>query len=373
MVAPLSAIGQVIEAIGMDDSEERKRLNCRRCSGVIRDRFVLKIGKSSFHESCVRCVSCSVPLEEKCFEKGGLLYCEEHYFKECSVFRCAGCQEGVSPREFVYRLENGMIFHIACHRCAVCARQLDPGERISVDAASRTVSCAFHYPDPPPMMEMSEPGLLLIPPPDDFLVACSSASKSCQSMPLPPPPSLLPPMPDCLPGPSNEDGHNYMPIDYSAIKHEFPAFFSSFEAFSEYDDESKMLKRRGPRTTIKQNQLDVLNRIFSTTPKPSKHARAKLALETGLSMRVIQVWFQNRRSKERRLKHLCNYLRHYEQRGGMMPGMSSGLANGFPTGDGAAMVDPNSVLSMEGVDKIRESASFYADLDMYDEEDEDSN
>uniref|UniRef100_A0AC35G8I8 Homeobox domain-containing protein n=1 Tax=Panagrolaimus sp. PS1159 TaxID=55785 RepID=A0AC35G8I8_9BILA len=32
-------------------------------------------------------------------------------------------------------------------------------------------------------------------------------------------------------------------------------------------------------------------------------------------MRVIQVWFQNRRSKERRLKHLCNFLRHYEQQG----------------------------------------------------------
>lgn len=53
--------------------------------------------------------------------------------------------------------------------------------------------------------------------------------------------------------------------------------------------DSKFLKRRGPRTTIKQNQLDVLNRIFTATPKPSKHARAKLALETGLSMRVIQV------------------------------------------------------------------------------------
>ncbi|MFH4979449.1 hypothetical protein AB6A40_006158 [Gnathostoma spinigerum] len=66
-------------------------------------------------------------------------------------------------------------------------------------------------------------------------------------------------------------------------------------------------------------QLDVLNKIFTSTPKPSKHARAKLALETGLSMRVIQVWFQNRRSKERRLKHLCNYLRHYEQRGLIPP------------------------------------------------------
>ncbi|KAJ1370757.1 hypothetical protein KIN20_032562 [Parelaphostrongylus tenuis] len=106
------------------------------------------------------------------------------------------------------------------------------------------------------------------------------------------------------------------------IKKEMDTFGYIFDSytFSEFcDDENKFLKRRGPRTTIKQNQLDVLNRIFSSTPKPSKHARAKLALETGLSMRVIQVWFQNRRSKERRLKHLCNYLRHYEARGLLPP------------------------------------------------------
>lgn len=59
----------------------------------------------------------------------------------------------------------------------------------------------------------------------------------------------------------------------------------------------------------------MLNQIFSNNPKPSKHARAKLSLETGLSMRVIQVWFQNRRSKERRLKHLCNFLRYYDHNG----------------------------------------------------------
>ncbi|GMR44712.1 hypothetical protein PMAYCL1PPCAC_14907 [Pristionchus mayeri] len=366
MVAPLSAIGQVIEAIGMDDGDERKRLSCRRCSSAIKDRYVLKVGKSSYHEACVRCVRCDVLLEEKCFEKGGLLYCEEHYYKECSAFRCAGCSEGLSPREIVYRHGNGLVFHVSCHRCIVCTKQLDPGERITVDAQSNTIACAFHYNEPQQMPDMSDTGMLMLPPSDEsFMIPTSS------SCPLPPQP-LLSQLPECLPGPSNDDVPQYMPIDYSAIKQEFPAFFSSFEAFSEYDDESKMLKRRGPRTTIKQNQLDVLNRIFSTTPKPSKHARAKLALETGLSMRVIQVWFQNRRSKERRLKHLCNYLRHYEQRGGMMTGMASGMGEGGPFTPGA-IVDPNSVLSIEGVDKIRETASFYADLDMFDEEDEDSN
>ncbi|VDP69252.1 unnamed protein product [Echinostoma caproni] len=63
-------------------------------------------------------------------------------------------------------------------------------------------------------------------------------------------------------------------------------------------------KRRGPRTTIKAKQLDTLKAAFAATPKPTRHVRESLAQETGLSMRVIQVWFQNRRSKERRMKQL---------------------------------------------------------------------
>ena len=48
-------------------------------------------------------------------------------------------------------------------------------------------------------------------------------------------------------------------------------------------------KRRGPRTTIKAKQLEVLKTAFSQTPKPTRHIREQLAKETGLSMRVIQV------------------------------------------------------------------------------------
>ena len=96
-------------------------------------------------------------------------------------------------------------------------------------------------------------------------------------------------------------------------------------------------KRRGPRTTIKAKQLEVLKTAFNQTPKPTRHIREQLAKETGLPMRVIQVnfwryllvstvihswfikrrkilvtelcvlqvWFQNKRSKERRMKQLA--------------------------------------------------------------------
>ena len=48
-------------------------------------------------------------------------------------------------------------------------------------------------------------------------------------------------------------------------------------------------KRRGPRTTIKAKQLEVLKASFNATPKPTRHIREQLAQETGLNMRVIQV------------------------------------------------------------------------------------
>ena len=48
-------------------------------------------------------------------------------------------------------------------------------------------------------------------------------------------------------------------------------------------------KRRGPRTTIKAKQLEVLKSAFAATPKPTRHIREQLAQETGLNMRVIQV------------------------------------------------------------------------------------
>ncbi|RXG68802.1 LIM/homeobox protein Lhx1 [Armadillidium vulgare] len=47
-------------------------------------------------------------------------------------------------------------------------------------------------------------------------------------------------------------------------------------------------KRRGPRTTIKAKQLEILKSAFSSTPKPTRHIREQLAKETGLPMRVIQ-------------------------------------------------------------------------------------
>nr|NP_001071755.1 LIM/homeobox protein Lhx3a type 1 [Ciona intestinalis]BAE06537.1 transcription factor protein [Ciona intestinalis] len=57
-----------------------------------------------------------------------------------------------------------------------------------------------------------------------------------------------------------------------------------------------------PRTTITAKQLETLKIAYNQSPKPARHVREQLSSDTGLDMRVVQVWFQNRRAKEKRLK-----------------------------------------------------------------------
>ncbi|CAF1012704.1 unnamed protein product [Adineta steineri] len=61
-------------------------------------------------------------------------------------------------------------------------------------------------------------------------------------------------------------------------------------------------EKKGARTTIRPQQLDVLCKAYDSCSKPNKAQREQLVADTGLSLRVIQVWFQNRRSKERKGK-----------------------------------------------------------------------
>uniref|UniRef100_A0A1I7YU33 Homeobox domain-containing protein n=1 Tax=Steinernema glaseri TaxID=37863 RepID=A0A1I7YU33_9BILA len=317
---PLLAIGQVVDSIGTSRGQQLNSTApiikpdpdscCRQCRTPILDQFMLKIAGAVYHEDCAQCSICSMKLHEKCYEREGSLYCKMHYynFRECSPYRCSGCKLGISPSDMVFKLKTGIVYHVNCHRCYVCGKQLSPGEHIIVDDYTRSVSCIHHQNLPSTFDDPStDPRPSLMDP--------------NTSVPL-----GMMPMEDAnsLPGYSGDSPYPIASDSPSSSSMQLYPF--ELYGYSEFcSEDSKYLKRRGPRTTIKQNQLDVLNRIFSNTPKPSKHARAKLALETGLSMRVIQVWFQNRRSKERRLKHLCNYLRHYEQQGLVPPPI--GLAN----------------------------------------------
>ncbi|CAH8434799.1 unnamed protein product [Heterobilharzia americana] len=67
-------------------------------------------------------------------------------------------------------------------------------------------------------------------------------------------------------------------------------------------DRKLMCKSDFETAKARAKQLEALKRVYSESPKPVRHVREQLSEETGLDMRVVQVWFQNRRAKEKRLK-----------------------------------------------------------------------
>nr|ADO22611.1 LIM class homeobox transcription factor Lmx [Mnemiopsis leidyi] len=60
-----------------------------------------------------------------------------------------------------------------------------------------------------------------------------------------------------------------------------------------------------PRTVLssvqRKEHLSVFKEAFDRTPRPCRKEREKLSSQTGLSVRVVQVWFQNQRAKVKKL------------------------------------------------------------------------
>lgn len=54
-----------------------------------------------------------------------------------------------------------------------------------------------------------------------------------------------------------------------------------------------------PRTILTASQRHLFKSIFEQNPKPCRKVRERLSQDTGLSVRVVQVWFQNQRAKVR--------------------------------------------------------------------------
>lgn len=56
------------------------------------------------------------------------------------------------------------------------------------------------------------------------------------------------------------------------------------------------------RTHLKPSQVAVLQESFVTNTLPDASMRAQLAQDLGVTERTVQIWFQNRRAKARKLE-----------------------------------------------------------------------
>ncbi|XP_046388486.1 LIM/homeobox protein Lhx9-like [Ischnura elegans] len=270
---------------------------CFGCGGRICDRFYLLAVDRQWHSGCLKCCECKLPLHSEltCFARGGNIYCKEDYYRLFAVKRCGRCRAGISASELVMRAREA-VYHLQCFTCATCDRPLTKGEHFGMREG--LVYCRPHY-------------ALLFPPPwggkgRPRKRKASVAEAEMVPMRLAPSGSLemlhagdLPP---------------------AAIE-QLAAFDSSSSVASPGSGGSGMGQGGGQqrtkrmRTSFKHHQLRTMKSYFAINQNPDAKDLKQLAQKTGLSKRVLQVWFQNARAKWRR-----NIMRQEsQQQGGAAP------------------------------------------------------
>nr|QRF78343.1 Lhx1/5 [Phoronopsis harmeri] len=286
-------------------------VQCAGCDCPILDRFLLNVLDRAWHAKCVQCSDCKNPLTEKCFSRDGKLYCRNDFFRRYGT-KCAGCSLGISPNDLVRRARN-KVFHLKCFTCMVCRKQLSTGEELYVLDENKFI-CKEDY------LKSNYTGSD-VEDLDDF----DSATIDSQGAFSDKEGSLDGEEPATPPEKNNNNKENS--VNGSSSTKDNNSDSNSSKDMGN-DQEGVGSKRRGPRTTIKAKQLETLKAAFAATPKPTRHIREQLAQETGLNMRVIQVWFQNRRSKERRMKQLSalGARRHFFRNPRRMRALRAGMS-----------------------------------------------
>jgi LIM homeobox protein 1 len=281
---------------------------CAKCQSPIADEYVYNVQNKDdashmgpLHGNCLRCFDCGTYLDTTCFTNGdGAFFCKRDYYRRFGP-RCAGCRVHFEPDHLCMKIGSSF-FHPSCVACSVCKLRLDSGANVRHSDSDGLLYCEDHS-----FMCQMKTTLQMSTPDSSSLSERDSGVESDLSL---------------------GNGHSDGKFDNDDTK----SNCSNDDDDSDGDKKDKENKRRGPRTTIKAKQLEVLKNVFNQSPKPTRLMREQLAKETGLPMRVIQVWFQNKRSKEKRLHQMRFMARApFLPPNARRPGM-----RGFPPG----MVDP---------------------------------
>jgi len=244
--------------------------DCSRCKTIISEETLIKVGDLFLHESCLRCDICNQDMEGSCYTKYGQLYCKEDYYKMFGP-RCFSCENSFKLNEEIRTLGEYR-FHLECFKCTSCEVLLETGMKFGTSEIGH-LFCEMHFEEMKNAVKVEEEE-------DEEENKCETSFTSETG--------------------SHEE-------ELKTVYPDSPEKSDKENDDDETEDEKKEGKdgkRRGPRTTIKAKQLDVLRTIFNQNPKPTRVVREQLAKDTGLSMRVIQVWFQNKRSKEKRMHQM---------------------------------------------------------------------
>ena len=217
---------------------------------------VLFVNNNLVHEKCLQCNDCGSHLKDTCFQDQGNYFCHEHYYNRLCSPKCGSCEKDITYNELAVPLGDSR-YHVGCVVCSACGKALQKGQKIAF------VEGKLFCENDLPKEETNSPS-------DVTTVKNDEVKKNAVKT-----------------ASENSDEDEEMDEDKSGEEESNP--------------KKKNKGDRVPRTNITAKQKEVLKGTFRHTPKPNRLMREQMAKETGLTVRCIQIWFQNKRSKEKRL------------------------------------------------------------------------
>uniref|UniRef100_A0A7E4UM44 LIM/homeobox protein Lhx9 n=1 Tax=Panagrellus redivivus TaxID=6233 RepID=A0A7E4UM44_PANRE len=238
---------------------------CSACGHEIRSKMFCVVSGNSYHEGCLKCFECGINLETKCFIKDGLMFCRDHRRSSRSCIRCLA---PVKPQQPIMHKAGHSLFHLSCFTCIICGEMLRSGDKYGT-GPNGALFCFLHMYPPSALQSPNE-------------------IMSNLTLNAPPPPK-----------PDNEPITNPQPVRRPTRS------VSKSDSQDEDRDSSPERGGRGQktkrmRTSFKHHQLREMKRYFQLNHNPDAKDLKSLAQKTGLTKRVLQVWFQNARAKFRR-------------------------------------------------------------------------
>ncbi|KAL3184333.1 hypothetical protein MRX96_000726 [Rhipicephalus microplus] len=197
--------------------------------------------------------------------------------------KCSKCRQAFCRTDFVMRARQH-VYHLDCFRCQACERQLMPGDEFALredglfcradhDVLDKFASSAHGAPP-------AANGIHVAPNAEPVPVGGGGVPRSGGQAP-----------------PAQPRGH---PQSKQQAQHAEGGAQASH-------------KPTRVRTVLNEKQLHTLRTCYAANPRPDALMKEQLVEMTGLSPRVIRVWFQNKRCKDKKKSLLMKQMQQHEK------------------------------------------------------------
>ncbi|CAD5228984.1 unnamed protein product [Bursaphelenchus okinawaensis] len=243
---------------------------CSCCSNSIYDKTFLLIGGECYHEDCAKCTACQEQLSNQptCFYKDNNLWCKRDYLLKYGL-RCQRCSSFINSGEYFMSIKNA-VYHTECFVCFLCNRPFLVGDRY-VLLGNGVAYCESHA-------STFNPSEVFM---DKLLPLNENTDIDGKTSPV-------------------RSYQRHKVSRKCGNENTSSCFDSTADVQSDDKDTAGSRKTKRMRTSFKHHQLKTMKTYFNLNQNPDAKDLKQLAQKTGLTKRVLQVWFQNARAKHRR-------------------------------------------------------------------------